>query len=63
VSTQKQAQATNTLYVRASGPWIDISYSGSIVTPEGIVIYNQQLYQSNSGIAKVREHECIHTGL
>lgn len=39
--------------MRASGPWIDISYSGSIVTPEGIVIYNQQLYQSNSGVAKV----------
>jgi hypothetical protein len=52
--TQKQAQATNTLYVRASGPWIDITYSGSLVTPEGLTVYNQQLYESNSGTVKVR---------
>jgi len=54
--TQKQASVSNVLYVRASGPWITISYSGSLLTPEGLVVYNQQLYESNSGIAKVLRH-------
>jgi hypothetical protein len=33
---------------------VELAFWGSILTPEGIVAYNNTLYQSNGGIARVR---------
>ncbi len=51
---QKQAKWTTKLSARAAGPWVELAFWGSILTPEGIVAYNNTLYQSNGGIARVR---------